>query len=560
MSEMNTPTYQALSPWADADAVPLQGIAERLTVTPGLRIGIFQNCKRAARLAADAVEKHLGALLEGATFTRYQYTSVNVPELQSAGAEAFRSWLQTVDAVVLCVADCGSCTKYLIHDAVSIELLGKPTATLVNEGFLVDGRSAASAKGMPVLRTVAQTMPCECSSPEDADAAIGAVAARILETLSQPRTPEEAQPRPRARRNESGAVFEGDLAEFNRFFYRRGWGDGLPLVPPTDQAVRAMLEAVDLPPDHVVGQMEPRRGKATVEKIAINAVMAGALPIHMPLIVACVETTLDPVGKFGTFNVSTGSWSPFWMINGPVRKDVGLNCRSGALSPGTIANAAIGRAMGLIIKNIGGARPGVEDMGVLGNPMKYSSVIGENEEESPWAPLHVQQGLAAEDSAVTVFFPNSYSQLWPYQTTDKGILDAIIYNLQPGRGGLHALVLPPSLAATLGKAGWSKEMIQGYVAEFARVPAYRHRSYWDTGTVFNRKGTVPNNPMDSVSIVKSPSHVRVMVAGGPGAFMGIASGAFLDGNSFVTRKIHLPKNWTQLVERYRNHVPAYEAY
>jgi hypothetical protein len=117
--------------------------------------------------------------------------------------------------------------------------------------------------------------------------------------------------------------------------------------------------------------------------------MAGALPTHMPVIITAVEMLSDQKTRFDTFEVSTGSWAPFFIINGPIRDQIHINYGSGALSPGNIANAAIGRTIGLIVKNIGGARKGVEDMGVLGSPLKYSLVIGEDEDKSPWEPLHV---------------------------------------------------------------------------------------------------------------------------------------------------------------------------
>ena len=179
--------------------------------------------------------------------------------------------------------------------------------------------------------------------------------------------------------------------------------------------------------------------------------MAGALPTYMPVLIAAVEALLDPRANFGGFGVSTGSWSPFWIINGPIRKDLRVESGSGALSPGNIANAAIGRAMGLIIKNIGGVRKGIEDMGVLGNPCKYSMVIAENEEESPWEPLHVEQGLHKEDSAVTVFFPNSYVQAEPLGTDAKGIMEGLIYNFSPGRGGLTTIIHAPATRQCTGR-------------------------------------------------------------------------------------------------------------
>ena len=426
---------------------------------------------------------------------------------------------------------------------------------------MTDGRSAASNKGMPVVRIVPETVPCECSVKEDAEAGIGLAMARIIEALTNPLTAEEESPKRKEREKPSRIVFKGRLDEFNRFFYKRGWGDGLPLLPPTEEAVKEMLAGTDLPPDHIVGKIEPRLGKATVEAIAVNAVMAGALPTHLPILIACVEAAADPIGRLGASGTSTGSWAPFWIINGPVRNDARVNCGSGAMSPGDIANAAIGRAMGLIIKNIGGARKAIEDMGVFGNPGKYSSVIGENEEDSPWEPLHVEQGLAGEASAVTLFFPNSYSQIWQYGSDDRGILNTFIYNLQPGRGGLSCLLVTPHHAKTLARKGWTKPMIKKYVCEFGRVPAYRHPSYHEGGGYTARTpDIVPPNAMDPVAVVPSPDLLRILVAGGPGAFLGLACGTSIGGANFVTKKIELPADWSKLVARYRNLVPAYEKY
>lgn len=414
---------------------------------------------------------------------------------------------------------------------------------------------------MPGVRIVAETVPCECAIREEADAGIHEALPRILEALTKPLSAEEQAPKAKERENPSRIAFKGDLHEFNRFFYKRGWGDGLPLYPPTEAALREMLTGTDLPPDRVVAKIDPRGGKATVEKIAINAVMAGALPIHLPILIACVEALADPRAHLSSYGVSTGSWAPWWIVNGPVRLDARVNCSSGALSPGDIANAAIGRAMGLVIKNIGGARKGVEDMGVWGNPGKYASVIGEQEEGNPWEPLHVEQGFAATDSAVTLFFPNCYVQIWQYGSDDKGILDTLIYNLPPGRSGLTCLMMTSHQAKVLAGKGWTKAAIRKYVYEFGRVPAYRHSiTHEGGGWTIKKLESLPPGPMDPVAIVPSPEHIRVLVGGGPGAFMGLAVGAGLVGAQFVTKKIQLPAAWQKLVAKYKSFVPAYEKY
>ncbi len=147
-----------------------------------------------------------------------------------------------------------------------------------------------------------------------------------------------------------------------------------------------------------------------------------------------------------------------------------MNCSYGAMNPGDIANAAIGRAMGLITKNIRGIRKGMEDMGLLGNPGKYSWVAGENEENSPWEPLHVERGLKKEDSAVTLTFPQTYQHVMPYVIDDIGILKSICYNAAPLHIGIFGVLLTPSNAKALASKGWSKKAIKEYIIKNAIAP------------------------------------------------------------------------------------------
>jgi hypothetical protein len=252
----------------------------------------------------------------------------------------------------------------------------------------------------------------------------------------------------------------------------------------------------------------------------------------MPLLIACVEAVLDPLSSFGIFEVSTGSWAPFFIINGPIRQQLRINGSTGALSPGDLPNATIGRAMGLIIKNLGGARKGVEDMGVLGNPAKYAMVLGENEEASPWEPHHVQYGFGRDESCVTVSFPNSYVQIVPRGTDDRGILDTIKDRLGPAWRQLTLLVCP-SHAATLAEAGWTQAKV---IEELQR--------------------TRPQPPATGIGRLSGPESVRVVVAGGPGAWIGLVTGV----GRWVSRPVCLPSHWDKLVRKYRDYVPNYLRY
>ncbi len=445
-----------------------------------------------------------------------------------------------------------------MYDAIFIEGKGKPAVPFVYKYFNNDARSAASSKGMPNLRITLENIVSESTVQEDIEAEIGAVLTEMVANLTQPLTAAENSPQQVQTDNPARVVFKGSLPEVNQFYYRRGWTDGLPIFPPTEEAVAEMLTGTDLPRDQNVATLVPRRGKATVEKIAINAVMAGALPTYMPLLIAGVKCLLNN-RVADMMAASTGSWAPFWIVNGPVRKDINLNASYGALNPGDMANITIGRALGLITKNIRGIRKGIEDMGVLGNPGKFSMVAAENEEDSPWEPLHCERGLKRADSAITLTFPQCYDQIYPYGTDDAGLLKSMIYNLTPSRIGITGFILTPTNAASLAKKGWTKKTIKEWVIQNAKMP-YDHDAHF-YGNVFDVAEKKPGvKATDLVPIIvptpRSPDPVQIYVLGGMGSWVGIASG----GGDIRTEKVDLPANWDKLVKKYRDLVPQYYRY
>jgi hypothetical protein len=394
---------------------------------------------------------------------------------------------------------------------------------------------------MPGIRIVGESVACESTVKSEIEEGIAAAMKDVVEGLTRPLTSEEKSPTQQTGKT-ARIAFKGDIQEVNQFYYRKGWTDGLPIIPPTEAAVAEMMTGTDLPPDHVVATIIPRKGKATIEKIAVNAVMAGALPTYMPVLIATVQSLADPKTRFDTFEVSTGSWAPFLAVNGPIRRDIDVNCSSGALSPGNIANAAIGRAVGLIVKNIGGARKAIEDMGVIGNPGKYSLVIGEDEEASPWEPLSVERGFKKEDNTVTIFFPNTFIQTVPGGTDAKGILDTLSGMVS---STMSSLILIPSWARVLSSEGWTKRKVREYLAE--------HASPGSTAGLPSAKS--PRRP-------DLDSSLMILVAGGSGSFIALlrSAGPGFFENSFVTKKIELPKNWDKLVAKYKNLKPDYERY
>ena len=312
-----------------------------------------------------------------------------------------------------------------------------------------------------------------------------------------------------------------------QFCFDKGWTDGLPVIPPTKVRVLAMLSGTTLAPSHVVAKIPPGWGEATVEKIAANAVMAGCLPEYMPVIIAAVKAMTDPALNLNGMQCSTHLSTPLVVVHGPARIALGMNCGSNVFGQGNRANATIGRAVKLILTNIGRAIPGVTDKATLGHPGKYTYCIAENEEQSPWDPLHVERGFKLEQSAVTVFGCEA-----PHNINNQASQNALDLSLTIadtmatlGKNMLYAqgevmVVLCPSHAETIANDGWSKQHFKEYLYEKARKPVRLvklgglygrevKRNFWPRW--INR-----DDDDEMVPLVRRASEITVVVAGGPG--------------------------------------------
>ena len=185
--------------------------------------------------------------------------------------------------------------------------------------------------------------------------------------------------------------------------YARGWTDGLPVTPPTDERVIAMLKGTMRRPNEIIGKIPPFLADCTIEKVAINAVMAGCKPEYMPVLLAAIEAALEPVFTLHGVLATTYFSSPIIVVNGPVARKIGMNSGINALGQGNRANSTIGRALNLIVLNVGGGRPGEADRSTLGAPSKYTLCFAEDESDPAWEPLSVARGLPRGVSAVTLF-------------------------------------------------------------------------------------------------------------------------------------------------------------
>ncbi len=307
-----------------------------------------------------------------------------------------------------------------------------------------------------------------------------------------------------------------DYEAVQALYLERGWSDGLPITPPTPKRVEALLSAISMDPQHVAAEIPPNWGAATVERLAINAVMAGCLPEYLPVIVAAVSALSDPAFNCYAIQATTHSAAPLLIVNGPIRARLGLNGSSGAYGPGWRANATIGRAVRLALLNIGGAYPGVGDMSTQGAPSKYTYCVAENEEENPWQPLHVERGFAPEQSVVTVLAGEPPHNINDHTGRSAEEILTIIAGAMAVTGANNAytggetlLALGPEHAATIAGDGFSKEDIREWLNQRARVPLERYTR----DTLLERFGHLPDGP---VPIVNAPEDLAIIVLGGPG--------------------------------------------
>jgi len=296
--------------------------------------------------------------------------------------------------------------------------------------------------------------------------------------------------------------------------YDQGWTDGLPVIPATQESVQRFVAASGRAADELIGVLPPRKGRATVEVIAVNAVMAGCRPEYMPVIIAAVEGLTDPSYPLEFMQVTTNPMTPFLLVNGPVRKELEINSGTGCLGPGWRANSTIGRAIRLIMNNAGGALPGIYSKVSFGSPLRYSYICGENEEENPWTPFHVDRGCQREDSAVTVFKASNFCNISGGEGVGpEEILRQIATNMPPMYGGGDGvlLLLGVNHAQSLHEAGLTKRDIQQRIWELARLPiSYFAESFASTECAAGR------GDAKTVWRASSPDEVYIAVAGGPG--------------------------------------------
>jgi len=535
MNERSRVTLEVLNPRGVLKTVPVTGLSSpRAADLDGKRIALLSE-KQSSIQFFDAIEALLKERYPTATIARFDSPGNPMqPDNTAEVAAECDTWLEGVK----------TSGSSVIDYCVKLEKLGKPGAPVSVEGLLTQRRRLAEVNGMPTLRVVTvptlDFMGAE-GYPDRMEAVAAAVFDSIVQTLTAPLTEEEKNPNPHSYDygplGFSGTSHDEVLEAFQEYVVNNHLGDGLPVTPPTLEAVARMLTGTSRHPQEEIGPLAPRNGLATIEKIAINAVMAGAKPEYLPVIIAAIECVADPAFNLYHLSTSTGSPTPIVWVNGPIAEEIGMNGGMGFLGRGNRANGTIGRAVGLCLINIGW-RLMDADPGHIGDPEGFCNfTFPENERQNPWESFAVSCGYAPEDSTVTVNETMSYNRQGPgggmTSLTMEQSLETIAGMIKGSGSPMtklmfagacrYQLVLNPTLARQLADAGFRKSSVAEWLQKKTST-TWEELSLGEQEMVkaFSSSPMVPwMKPEDCgpgmiIPSFADPEQLAVLVAGDPG--------------------------------------------
>jgi len=327
----------------------------------------------------------------------------------------------------------------------------------------------------------------------------------------------------------------------NDLYRARGWTDGLPIVPPTLGRVDAMTAATRRPAKHALGTVDPLEGVATIEKIAANAVMAGCLPEHFPVVLAAVEALLEPEFNLRGVQTTDENVAPLLLVGGPAAARLGVNGGYGALGPGWRANAAIGRAVRFVMTNIGGGWPGAVSFAGLGQPGRWSLCFAENAAASPWPPFHTEHGFGAGESTLTVMRAETAINVTGGLEELASVMGSAASAFALAHDSHVAVILAPFVARRLARDGWDRAAVRRFLFEHGRVDT----AYWKRSWIADEHAALRPWPervtaaaaSGRIPIVPGPENIAVLVAG---ADLAIPQCAFFPSWGFPPCRIVKP--------------------
>ncbi|HTV37050.1 MAG TPA: hypothetical protein VMF12_11535 [Xanthobacteraceae bacterium] len=496
-----------------ADRPPLVPVAPRLSDLRGRRVAFVDNSKCNADLFIARV----------ANVLTERFAVVPGPTVRKAAPKdrlSDRDFdnLGACDAVVQCFGDCGTSTSISVADAVEMERRGIPTVTVFSTAFANAACNQAAGRGMADLPLVRIPHPMH-TAPR---AVVAQRADAVLDTLVERLTTrgEEVVAAVDTLRAQGGSNEIDD----QELMFARGFTDGLPVVIPTAEKVAAMVAACGREAGEPLGPFPPRWRKATIEKVAINAVMAGCRPEYFPVVLAALDAALDNDCQLYGIQTATNTTAPLFIVNGPIVKELDINARGNVFGQGSRANATIGRAVALVLRNIGGDRPGETDMATHGQAGKFSACIAEAEDDSPWSPFHVDAGFAAADSTVTVIGASAPQNIFTYGCeTGQDILEHFIgASLGLGHNNIifptgPLFVVGPEHAATMARDGIGKKEIQNALFERARIPLSSFAARSVRGLHHRRaRWFAEVGDPHHIGIADRAEDIHIVVAGGAG--------------------------------------------
>lgn len=504
-------TLNCINPEGEFEVPPSAGLTNpRVKNLAGKKIAIIWDGKKGGDNYCAAVEELLKKRYPTATTTRLVW----------GDAEAAEKAKKEMDTFIYGVGDNGMGGWIQCRQVIALERLGKPGVFVIGDNAVHTSKMSAEDAGMPAIRIV--SLPSidyypNRSTVDSIRPVAEASIDRIIDALTRPLTPEEKHPGMKAGYKLSETVkitgedYELALEQFNRLYLDNHWGDGLPLVPPTETAIQRMLTGTNRSPGEVIGKVPYRNGIATVRNIAVNALMAGARPEYLPVIIAAMEC-LTEEHTYTHMMSSEGSFTLMIMVSGPLGKELNMNHGVGLLGHGWQANNTIGRAVRLCMINLGYLWPGEIDMALIGRPSPHTFyTFAENIDESPWETFNEGLGYNREDSCVTVDTVMGSSRVFGGGVVEpwdvRRVLNDIVKDVANDRGTFaaykigvanpaahlrkHILVVHPEFAIMLQRIGYtSKESLRDFLYESTKVP-YEDLTIREINGIHDRINTKP---------------------------------------------------------------------
>lgn len=421
----------------------------------------------------------------------------------------------------------------MVRASVEAEKLGIPSVSVMAPMFMRQAQIVARGFGLPGLNLALYPGPIDNHSPQEVERNVAAMFDTMVAAWLAPVASDAARVVEPAAPDPADAVFTGTFSQVNDRFYDAKWSDGLTIVPPTRAAVEAMLRDVDRDWHAPIAVLPMANLTATPWNVAVNAVMAGCRPEYMPVLIAAVEVFGDPVYQLKDLG-TTASLKPFIVINGPIVKALDINCGTSLMALGRRSNATIGRALGLITRNIAGFREGESWMGCFGWPGS-PWVMAEDEDNTPWEPYHVERGFPAGTSTVTgMMMMNMTYQMMTAGDTPEPHLTGLCYNMGKAFGttflqlgqdhGSMNVFISPANAKVLARGGYSKEDVRRHIAQHSTLTVREiDEEFRFTFTVPNsihrmaERGAIPSSwdrpPDERIPIIPNPAMIHIVVCG-----------------------------------------------